>query len=168
MRTRGRRFPVQLLLLSLSAAAACVSNPSASSRERRPSPVDLNAPPVSRSAAARERCSGREVSRAEALRYSHIEQLLADRMPMLDVIPRGYGRFSLRVRGRPTVSGSAGPLVVIDGMPLGEGGAEMLATIAPRDVRCVQVLRELVATSAYGRRGANGVVVVTLRRAGRE
>jgi TonB-dependent SusC/RagA subfamily outer membrane receptor len=164
MRAPGRRFPMRLLLLLASLAAACVSNRSPSPRDRHPAPVDLNAPVVPRSAAAHERCAAREVTRAEALRYSHIEQLLADRLPMLDVIPRGYGRFSLRVRGRPTPPESVGPLVVIDGMPFGEGGAEMLATIAPRDVRCVEVLRDVSATSAYGRRGANGVVVVTLRR----
>ena len=164
MRAPGRRFPMQLLLLCLSSGVACVSNPSASSHERRPAPVDLNAPPVSRSAAARERCAGHEISGAEALRYSQMEQLLADRLPMLDVVPRGYGRFSLRVRGRPTSSGNAAPLVVLDGTPLGEGGEELLAAITPRDVRCVEVLRELSATSMYGRRGANGVVRVTLRR----
>ena len=164
MRAPGRRLQMQILLLPVSLAAACVASRSPSSLERPPAPVDLNASAAPRSAAAHARCGAREVTRAEALRYSHIEQLLADRLPMLDVIPRGYGRFSLRVRGRPTSVGSAAPLVVIDGMPFGESGAEMLATIAPRDVRCVEVLRDVGATSAYGRRGANGVVVVTLRR----
>ena len=165
MRTRGRRLPMQLLLISVSLAAACASNRSASSAERGTAPVDLNAPAVPRSAGAvEERYAVRDMPRAEAARYGRMEELLAHRVPTLDVRSRGGGRFVLAIRGRPALAGSGAPLVVIDGVPFHHGGADMLAQLSPAEVRRIEVLKDVASTAAYGYHGANGVVVVTTRR----
>lgn len=165
MRTPGRRLPMQLLLMSVSLAAACASNRSASPPERRTAPVDLNARDMPRTAdAAEERFARRDMPRAEAARYGRMEELLAHRVPALDVRSRGGGRFVLAIRGRPALAGAASPLVVIDGVPFHHGGADHLAQLSPAEVRRIEVLKDVASTSAYGYHGANGVVVVTTRR----
>ena len=154
---------MQLLLSSVVLAVACASNPS--SRERRPAPVDLNVRATLHSAAVGdERYGLREMSRAEAARYGRMEELLAHRVPSLDVRARGGGRFTLAIRGRPPQAGAIAPLVVIDGVPFRNGGADMLAQLSPADVRRIEVLKDAASTSAYGYHGANGVILVTTRR----
>lgn len=67
------------------------------------------------------------------------------------------------IRGRSTLSSNIGdlkPLIVVDGLPI-EGGFE---TINPNDVVSVDVLKDAAASSIYGARAANGVIVVTTRR----
>ncbi len=165
MRPPGRRLSM-LLLMSVS-LAACASNRSAAPIERRTAPVDLNSRAVARSApgvAGDARDALRDMPRAEAARYGRMEELLAHRVPALDVRSRGGGRFVLAIRGRPAPAGATGPLVVIDGIPFHHGGADMLAQLRPAQVRRIEVLRDVASTAAYGRHGANGVVVVTTRR----
>jgi TonB-linked SusC/RagA family outer membrane protein len=65
------------------------------------------------------------------------------------------------IRGRSTLSGDRLPLLVVDGFPI-EGGFE---TLNPNDVKSVDVLKDAAATSIYGARAANGVIVVTTKRA---
>jgi TonB-linked SusC/RagA family outer membrane protein len=68
------------------------------------------------------------------------------------------------IRGRSTLSNSTVdrlPLVVVDGFPI-EGGFE---TINPNDVKSVDVLKDAAATSIYGARAANGVIIITTKRA---
>jgi TonB-dependent SusC/RagA subfamily outer membrane receptor len=163
MRAPGRRLPMQLLLIPVSLAAACASNPSSVART---APVDLNAVATRDAAAAagEERHALRDMPRAEAARYGRMEELLAHRVPALDVRSRGGGRFVLAIRGRPAQIGAAEPLVVIDGVPYYRGGADMLAQLSPARVRRIEVLKDVASTTRYGRHGANGVVVVTTHR----
>jgi TonB-dependent SusC/RagA subfamily outer membrane receptor len=162
MRARDRRLPMQLLLSSVCFAVACASSPS---RERRAAPVDLNARAAPRSAAVGDgRDTLRDMPRAEAARHGRMEELLAHRVPALDVRSRGGGRFVLAIRGRPASVGATAPLVVIDGVPFHHGGADMLSQLRPADVRRIEVLKDVASTSAYGRHGANGVIFVTTRR----
>jgi TonB-dependent SusC/RagA subfamily outer membrane receptor len=111
-----------------------------------------------------ERYAARDMPRAEAARYGRMEELLAHRVPALDVRSRGGGRFVLALRGRPALAGAAAPLVVIDGVPYHHGGGDMLAQLPPADVRRIEVLKDVASTSSYGYHGANGVIVVTTRR----
>jgi len=165
MRAPGRRLPMQLLLIPVSLAAACAPNPS--SVARRTAPVDLNAVATRDSAAAtrEERHDSRDIPRGESARYGRMEELLAHRVPGLEVRSRGGGRFVLAVRGRPAQAGATAPLVVIDGIPFHHGGAEMLAQLRPAQVRRIQVLKDVASIASYGYHGANGVVVVTTHRA---
>lgn len=67
------------------------------------------------------------------------------------VILRGYG----------SVNGNIEPLYVIDGVPL---SSENFKSINPDDIASVSVLKDANATSIYGNRGANGVVVVKTKK----
>lgn len=57
---------------------------------------------------------------------------------------------------------SNNPLYIIDGVPLyvGSLGFNPLETINPEDIESVDVLKDAAATSIYGSRGANGVIIV--------
>jgi len=91
-------------------------------------------------------------------------QLLMARASGLEVRSLGQGQFTLLVRGRPGLGDRQEPLVVIDGTPYTENGADVLASMTPRDVKRVEVLRDAASTSLYGTRGTNGVLLVTTRR----
>lgn len=68
------------------------------------------------------------------------------------------------IRGRASFSGSGDrvPLLIVDGFPI-EGG---FSSINPNDVKSVDVLKDAAATSIYGARAANGVIVVTTKGTG--
>lgn len=61
------------------------------------------------------------------------------------------------LRGVGSISGSVEPLYVIDGVPL---GSDSFRTIAPQSIESISILKDAGATSIYGNRGANGVIVV--------
>lgn len=96
---------------------------------------------------------------------SRMEDLLA-RVPGLEV-QRAGADFKLRIRGgaRGTTScaglSSDEPLVVIDGMSVGQGRNSIaLSGINPQDVDRVEVLRDAGSTAVYGCQGINGVVLI--------
>jgi TonB-linked SusC/RagA family outer membrane protein len=94
------------------------------------------------------------------------ESLLQGRVSGLQVINSGndnpQGGTTVRVRGVSSINGSNSPLVVIDGIPLGEAGN--LNAINPNIIASVEVLKDASATAIYGSRGANGVIMITTKR----
>jgi TonB-linked SusC/RagA family outer membrane protein len=68
---------------------------------------------------------------------------------------------NIRVRGIGSISAGQNPLVVVDGVPY-EGS---LNSIAPQDIESLNVLKDAAATSMYGARGSNGVLMITTKRA---
>jgi TonB-linked SusC/RagA family outer membrane protein len=82
----------------------------------------------------------------------------------------------VRIRGVASISAGGDPLYVIDGIPItqdyfltGNGGAmnsNPLASINPDDIESIEVLKDAAATAIYGSRGANGVIIITTKRAG--
>jgi outer membrane receptor protein involved in Fe transport len=165
MCTPRRRLRTCSNVVVVALAAACASQ---SASRARPQPVDLNAPITSRIDASSARddrssvTSRGEIGYGEAARYARMEDLLSARYPSLDVQPIGAGRFTLRLRGRAELS-NVEPVVVIDGMRYAKGGVDMLAALAPREVRRIEVLKD-AASFADARAGVNGVVVVTTWR----
>jgi TonB-linked SusC/RagA family outer membrane protein len=83
----------------------------------------------------------------------------------------------VRIRGISSISAGGDPLYVIDGIPMTQdygsfgnaGGANFnpLATINPNDIESIEVLKDAAATAIYGSRGANGVILITTKRAGK-
>lgn len=68
----------------------------------------------------------------------------------------------IRIRGNRSISASGSPLYVVDGVPLSAGGIESLN---PHDIESIDILKDASSTAIYGSRGANGVVLVTTKRA---
>src|SRR2546429_8100219 len=102
-------------------------------------------------------------------RVTRIESLLQARVPGLEVMPLGDGTYTLRIRGRHSMFGRSvddEPLLVIDDIPVPQGSlGSTLAGVAPRDVGRIDVLKDAAAASIYGSRGANGVIIITTKRA---
>lgn len=84
----------------------------------------------------------------------------------------------IQIRGIATLSGTSEPLWVLDGIPL-EGNdipknfdkdniddleSYAVASINPNDIESVTILKDAAATSIYGARAANGVIVITTKK----
>src|SRR6185312_6281193 len=68
----------------------------------------------------------------------------------------------ITIRGVRSLTASNSPLYVVDGIPLITGGID---NINPSDIESIDVLKDASATAIYGSRGANGVVIVTTKKA---
>lgn len=80
----------------------------------------------------------------------------------------------IRVRGVNSISSGSQPLIVIDGVPItdnantfnrgGNTGVNPLSYVNPNDIASFTVLKDAGATSIYGSRGANGVILITTKK----
>lgn len=87
------------------------------------------------------------------------------------------GGVSIRVRGGTSIAAGNEPLYVIDGFPISNSNSTAdagvtngpkinpLSTISPSDIENIDVLKDASATAIYGSRGANGVILITTRKA---
>ena len=99
------------------------------------------------------------------------EQLIMGKVPGLKVTSNdgapGSGS-TLRIRGGTSINASNNPLIVIDGVPVDNGGiagaANPLSLINPNDIASFVVLKDASACAIYGSRGANGVILITTKK----
>lgn len=80
----------------------------------------------------------------------------------------------IRVRGVNSINAGSQPLIVIDGVPLtdtdntllrgGNTGINPLSYVNANDIASLTVLKDAGATSIYGSRGANGVILITTKK----
>jgi len=80
---------------------------------------------------------------------------------------------SIRVRGIGSMNASNEPLYVVDGVPVVSGNvsnmgiyssSNIMSTINPSDIESITILKDAAASSLYGSRAANGVIMVTTKR----
>jgi len=93
-----------------------------------------------------------------------LEQLLLARVPGLTIERAADGHSKLVLRGKNTIIGDDEALFVLNGLPLGPAVSGNLAAVDLHDIETVQVLRDAIATAAYGMRGANGVIVIRTKQ----
>ena len=67
---------------------------------------------------------------------------------------------TIRIRGIGSLNGSSAPLYVVDGITY-DGD---ISSIDPGDIASTTTLKDATATSLYGSRGANGVIVITTKK----
>ena len=87
---------------------------------------------------------------------------------------------TIRIRGTSSVRSGNNPLIVVDGVPLeggsgrpglglpglgGTPGSNPLNFINPNDIESMDVLKDASAAAIYGSRGANGVILITTKKA---
>ena len=89
---------------------------------------------------------------------------------------------SINVRGLTSITGNNQPIIILDGVPIRNGGtgkgtdfAEFgndgrirsngLVDINPEDIESISILKGASATALYGSEAANGAVVITSKRA---
>lgn len=81
--------------------------------------------------------------------YSYIQGKVAG------VVVRGN---KIYIRGINSINSGTDPLIVVDGTYM-----EDISGINPHDVKSIDVLKDASATTLYGMRGANGVIVITTK-----
>ena len=72
---------------------------------------------------------------------------------------------TFRVRGAASLSSGNQPLIVIDGQPITSDIGGDVALIDPNQIESYTVLKDASATSLYGSRAANGVIIITTKQA---
>ncbi len=74
----------------------------------------------------------------------------------------------IRIRGGTSLNASNDPLIVIDGVPLDNGGisgaSNPLALLNPNDIESFNILKDASAAAIYGSRAANGVIIITTKK----
>ena len=95
-----------------------------------------------------------------------VEKALEGRFPGVMVYRMSDGNWTIRLRGTSSLHGENAPLYVIDGMPVEAGPNGALPGINPYDIESIKVLKDAAATSMYGVRGGNGVIIIKTKRAG--
>ncbi|MFD2970024.1 SusC/RagA family TonB-linked outer membrane protein [Sphingobacterium bambusae] len=112
---------------------------------------------------------------------SSVEQMLEGQvagMQFSNLSGGPNGMSQIRIRGTVSMNGTQDPLWVLDGLPI-EGTAMPnrldkdnindlrnlpIAGLNPDDIQDITVLKDAAATSIYGARAANGVIVITTKR----
>jgi len=76
----------------------------------------------------------------------------------------------IRIRGTSSINAGSEPLWVVDGIPVMSGNqsyftntGNAMAAVNPNDIESITVLKDAAATSVYGSRAANGVILVTTK-----
>jgi TonB-dependent SusC/RagA subfamily outer membrane receptor len=93
-----------------------------------------------------------------------IADMLEGRVAGLEVRRMGRGEISVRIRGPHSITAKGEPLYVLDGIPQPYGSLDILSDLDPRDVQSIEVIKDASGTSLYGSRGANGVILITMKR----
>lgn len=68
---------------------------------------------------------------------------------------------TMRIRGQASLSGGTNPLYVVDGMPL----VGDISSLNPDEIESISILKDASASSLYGSRAANGVVLIQTKSA---
>ncbi|MBL7740874.1 MAG: SusC/RagA family TonB-linked outer membrane protein [Chitinophagaceae bacterium] len=99
------------------------------------------------------------------------EQLIAGRVAGVQITSNGGAPgagSTIRIRGGASLNASNDPLIVVDGVPVDNGGisgsANALALINPNDIESFNVLKDASATAIYGARASNGVIIITTKK----
>jgi len=99
---------------------------------------------------------------------SNVMQSLQGRVPGVFITSSGSpdGAAEVMIRGVSTLGNNSrsGPLYIIDGMPSTSGMNEL----SSQDIESIQVLKDASSASIYGSRAANGVIIITTKKADRQ
>ncbi len=88
------------------------------------------------------------------------------------------GQNMIKLRGGSSINASNQPLIVVDGIPaitgeysqVGMSGQEInaMSDLNPNDIESMTVLKDASATSVYGARASNGVILITTKKGSRD
>ncbi len=98
------------------------------------------------------------------------QELLAGKIAGVQITTDGSpgGGAQIRIRGGSSLSASNDPLVVVDGIPIDNGGISgernIFNFINPNDIETFTVLKDASATAIYGSRASNGVILITTKK----
>lgn len=99
------------------------------------------------------------------------DQLLAGKAAGVRITNAGGSPDSapnIRIRGGASLNAQNSPLIVIDGVPIGNdnpaGVANPLSLVNPNDIESFSILKDASATAIYGSRASNGVIIITTKK----
>jgi len=105
--------------------------------------------------------------------FSSLDQTLQGKATGLQVNSSGGSPGApqrILIRGTNSISAGTDPFWIIDGVPvysspngIGNSSISPLSTINPSDIASIDVLKDAAATSIYGSRGSNGVILITTK-----
>lgn len=87
---------------------------------------------------------------------------------------------NVQIRGRNSIAANNDPLYIVDGVPFtstpvqiiggphGDGTTNYgspMNLVSPTDIESIEILKDADATAIYGSRGANGVILITTKKA---
>jgi len=80
---------------------------------------------------------------------------------------------TIRIRGGASLNASNDPLIVLDGLPLENGGISgntnnFLSLINPDDIENITILKDASSTAIYGSRASNGVILITTKKGSKD
>lgn len=156
----------QLRQLALAAAATAVlatgCSPTGRRRPESPPPVEVGYGTQEKRdvTGSVSSVSGDEASRGNP---TTVAQMIEGRFPGVEVRRLADGGVSIRIRGQRSLLSGNEPLYVVDDVPT-RADAGVLQDLDPRDIHSIDVLKDAAATSVYGSRGANGVVLIRTKR----
>ncbi len=125
---------------------------------------------------AAESVTGEAVTRGATASF---ETALQGKISGVNISTSGQpgGKSNVQIRGIGSISGSTQPLYVLDGIVIntdsnlragdyktGSTGYNPLSTINSEDIKSITVLKDAAASSLYGSRAANGVVIITTKK----
>ena len=135
-----KRIPYLLLVLMLVSSCGASRQAGRTDDVRQASDLETNS-------------IGR-VDMKNAETYTNIYDYLRGRVPGVEIVGT-----SIRIRGINT-TGNTDALIILDGMEVSD-----ISDLNPMDVKSVEVLKD-AASTMYGMRGANGVVIIKTKGAG--
>ncbi len=100
------------------------------------------------------------------------EQLINGKVSGVQIMSSGGSPTSgntIRIRGGASLNASNDPLIVLDGVPLENGGLKgmqtnFLSLVNPSDIESMTVLKDASSTAIYGSRASNGVIIITTKK----
>ena len=122
-----------------------------------------------------------KIDENKAAQSLSLDQLILGNAPGVQVVYNGGSPdagVAMRIRGTSSLNGSNEPLYVIDGV-IANNPSETpalldddeteevnnLLGINPQDIESIEILKDASATAIYGANGANGVVLITTKKA---
>lgn len=106
----------------------------------------------------------------EAGLATSVQDMLVGQTPGVVVTTAGgpEGGANIRIRGGSSLNASNDPLIVVDGVPLDNGGVQgmgnSLAMISPENIESMTILKDASVTAIYGSRASNGVIIITTKK----
>ncbi|WP_432670083.1 YfbK domain-containing protein [Flavobacterium sp. SM2513] len=104
-----------------------------------------------------------EVKNSQAKKISNASQALRSEVAGVNIFS-GSGvpgsDATIRIRGFGSLNDNRTPLYIVDGVPIDES---QISALNAKDVKNMEVLKNAAATSIYGSRAANGVIIITTK-----
>jgi TonB-linked SusC/RagA family outer membrane protein len=106
--------------------------------------------------------AGEKIQKIQSSNVSQALQGMSAGVQVLNTNGQPGADGNILIRGLSSMQNNTDPLFILDGMPY----SGSLSAINPSDIQSFTVLKDAAATSLYGSRAANGVIVITTKKGG--